>query len=57
MRSARGCNIFTAAVGLFPWPVLVTATFLGIPGDAVAVLLGVVMFLVLLLLLEGVDRV
>jgi hypothetical protein len=37
--------------------VILAATFLGLPGDAIAVLLGVLMFALLLLLLEGIDRV
>jgi hypothetical protein len=36
--------------------VLRFATFLGLPGDAVAVVLGILMFALLLLLLEGIDR-
>jgi hypothetical protein len=34
-----------------------TATLLGIPGDVVAVVLGVLMFALLLALLEGLDRI
>lgn len=34
-----------------------TATILGLPGDALAVVLAVVMFALLLLLLEGLDRI
>jgi hypothetical protein len=37
--------------------VLLSATFLGLPGDAVAVLLGCLMFALLGLLLEGIDRI
>ena len=35
----------------------VCAALLAIPGDAVGVVLGVVMFALLLLLLEGLDRI
>jgi hypothetical protein len=37
--------------------VIVFATLLGIPGDVVAVLLAVVLFAILLVLIEGIDRV
>jgi hypothetical protein len=33
------------------------ALILGLPGDVIAVVLGIVMFAVLLLLLEGIDRI
>jgi hypothetical protein len=37
--------------------VILSTTFLGLPGDAVAVLLGIFMFALLRLLLAGIDRV
>jgi hypothetical protein len=37
--------------------VIVSATLLGIPGDVVAVLLGILLFAILLVLIEGIDRV
>ena len=33
------------------------ALILGLPGDVIAAVLGIVMFAVLLLLLEGIDRI
>jgi hypothetical protein len=38
-------------------PVPVSALILGLPGDVIAVVLGVVMFALLFLLLEGIDRI
>jgi hypothetical protein len=35
----------------------IPAALLGIPGDALGVLLGVCMFAILLCLIEGIDRV
>jgi hypothetical protein len=37
--------------------VAITALIAGIPGDALAVVLGLIAFGVLLLLLEGIDRI
>jgi hypothetical protein len=34
-----------------------SALILGIPGDAIAVILGIAMFGLLFLLLEGIDRI
>jgi hypothetical protein len=34
-----------------------SALILGLPGDLIAVVLGVVMFALLFLLLEGIDRI
>jgi hypothetical protein len=34
-----------------------TALILGLPGDVIAVILGLVMFGLLLALLEGIDRI
>jgi hypothetical protein len=35
----------------------ISALILGIPGDALAVVLGLVMFALLFALLEGIDRI
>jgi hypothetical protein len=35
----------------------VSALILGLPGDVIAIVLGIVMFGLLFLLLEGIDRI
>lgn len=65
-HSPQPCNILTLRGGFFTRPgragadrvgVPVSALILGVPGDAIAVVLGLLMFGLLFLLLEGIDRI